>query len=41
MLGRLKFDIDTLVNQMLDQLPEDVIIQRHYIRSCNWWRSIC
>lgn len=26
MLGRLKFDIDPLVNQMLDQIPQDVII---------------
>lgn len=26
MLGRLKFDIDSLVNQMLDQVPKDVII---------------
>jgi hypothetical protein len=26
MLGRLKFDIDTLVNQILDQIPNDVIV---------------
>lgn len=26
MLGRLKFDIDPLVNQMLDLIPEDVIV---------------
>jgi hypothetical protein len=26
MIGRLKFEIDPLVNQMLDQIPEDIIV---------------
>jgi hypothetical protein len=31
MLGRLKFDIDPLINEMLDQLPKDIIINGTFL----------